>query len=120
MLLEKLYQTSQVPAGTSVNTAKQLRNELFSRLQDKLSTRFHWFAIASKAVEAGYVAADRKIQRRLKLASLVGILSSYIGEEDPCQDFPENWETSNMVYGYGAYHHHPTIGCFNALENQSA
>lgn len=102
MLLERLYQTSEIPAGTSKAKAKQLRDELYNRLLEKLSIRFEWYAICSVAVEAGYQIAARKQAQRKRLRELVDILSEYIGEESPCRNFPDKWESVNMVYGYGA------------------
>lgn len=103
MLLERLYQTSEIPAGTSKVKAKQLRDELYNRLLEKLSTKFGWYAVCTVAVEAGYQIANRKQAQRKRLRELVDILSDYIGEESPCRNFPENWESVNMEYGYGAY-----------------
>lgn len=103
MLLERLYQTSEIPAGTSKVKAKQLRDELYNRLLEKLSTKFVWYAVASVAVEAGYRIANRKQAQRKRLRELVDTLSSYIREESPCRNFPSDWESVNMEYGYGAY-----------------
>lgn len=102
MLLEALQQTGTIPSNAKPVHVQQLMFVLLNRLEAKLREYFLWNAACSVALEAGWRMARRKRESRRKLRQQIQICAEFLGATDPTSDFPENWDSENILVGYDA------------------
>ena len=90
MIIERLYQGKGIPEGTRPDRIRQVQKVLETRLKNKMHQQYNWFAVATKAVEAGHWGGARRIRARRKLADMI----------DECRVFLGNWnkKQNNMCF----------------------
>jgi hypothetical protein len=104
MLLERLRQTGEIPAGSPERNVRALLDVLLARLVKHLESPYVWNAVAYRAVMAGSWGGERRRRQRRKLRAQIQACCRYLNIGDPTASFPDGWEGRNLIYGFGAVH----------------
>lgn len=99
MLMELLYHGLPLPANTADAKLASVQANIEKKLAAQLVRPLRWYAIASRAVEAGCRIARRRKSQRRKLANMLDTVRAARGLEPIAR--PEGWEEVNLAYGYG-------------------
>jgi len=114
MIIERLYQGKGIPEGTRPDRIRQVQKVLETRLKNKMHQQYNWFAVATKAVEAGHWGGVRRIRARRKLADMIDECRVFLGKRPV--ERPKGWENYGLRFGYGACSRQDVMERFGTIE----
>lgn len=101
MIRERLEAGQPIPANAKRQAVEGVMQDLLVELTHKLMKPYVWLAITTSAIEAGQWGGNRRLNRRLKLAKMIGECATFLGVEHPLAHFKKGWERTGLAYGYG-------------------